>query len=266
MVTPATEVVFTAPPSREHLAAEEFVALARQFAVRSSDRTPSWAWIDAIRDPASPFAAPPIGGYLRASPILVPASTSPTGAHVAHALEEAQYGVVHTEDGAVDDDHQDMVRPSRLDLHIVHSASYGVPVLLLHGQHPDGTPWTPTAIREYLASRHALALPASDGSSIHSDEAHSRTPLSGAVVTQLEHPVLRTPCCCLDPCETATLMAVLLSAHGSRADGHAPATAQLDYLSAWWSVVAPLVGCASRSLWGLRDANPPPAAPKPAAG
>jgi len=94
----------------------------------------------------------------------------------------------------------------------------------------------------------------------------------------MEHPVLRIPFCCLHPCRTADLMTCLLSGetlvrvrvrvrdrvrvsvrvrvrvrnmvsltltlthprphpHLRLGDG-----AKLDYLSAWWSVVAPHVG------------------------
>ena len=61
------------------------------------------------------------------------------------------------------------------------------------------------------------------------------------MVSQMEHPVLRVPFCCLHPCRTADLMARLVG--GERAASGA--AGNLDYLSAWWSVLAPAVGVRS---------------------
>ena len=214
------------------ITATEFMMLAKQFAGASQAvRVPSWAWIDAVdAAPASPFG-PPATGYLRASPLLIPARECPG------APPQIKYGddASALSTGDDDDDGDDAAlpssaeRPGRLELHIVHSESYRVPVLLLQGQQPDGSPWTPDELRAHLRRRDGA-----DG---------GVTTLSGNVVTQLEHPVLCVPSCCVDPCETATLMKNLLSG-APEGDGR-----QLDYLSAWWSVLAPLVGVESRSAW-----------------
>ena len=90
----------------------------------------------------------------------------------------------------------------------------------------------------------------------------------------MEHPLLRIPFCCLHPCRTADLMSCLLSGETlgrvrvrvrvrvwvrvrvrnrvsltltlthpcPHPRPHLGDDAKLDYLSAWWSVVAPHVG------------------------
>ena len=57
----------------------------------------------------------------------------------------------------------------------------------------------------------------------------------GPAISQAEHPALGVPMHCVHPCRTAELMRDVLGARGASA-------APLDYVSAWWSVVAPLVG------------------------
>ena len=110
----------------------------------------------------------------------------------------------------------------------MHSESYRVPVLLLQGQQPDGSPWTLDELRAHLRRRDGA-----DG---------GVATLSGSVVTQLEHPVL---------CKIVLRRSVRDGdadeepiERRSEGDGR-----QLDYLSAWWSVLAPLVGAESRSAW-----------------
>ena len=228
------------PSSTGQITATEFTALAKQFAATSQStagRAPSWAWIDAFdAAPPSPFGPPPTG-YLRASPLLVPARECPEPPLPMKAGDE---DALSTGD---DDDGDDAAlpsageRPGRLELHIVHSESYRVPVLLLQGQHPDGAPWTPDELRAHLRRRDASGV----------------TPLSGNVVSQLEHPVLCVPSCCVDPCETASLMKSLLSG-GTPAPEEADG-GRLDYLSAWWSVLAPLVGAENRSAWYAKQAR-----------
>ena len=70
----------------------------------------------------------------------------------------------------------------------------------------------------------------------------------------MEHPVLGTPYCAVHPCRTATLMQLLcaqLTEPSGAPDGvaseqcHTPPRAprgQLDYLSAWWAILAPTIG------------------------
>ena len=119
---------------------------------------------------------------------------------------------------------------SCLHLHIVYSDTYRVPVLLLQGRGADGSIWPPATLRTHLASL-------CDGTG------HGSLPES--VVTQFEHPVLRLPFCCVDPCETAALMRLMMVA-----DDHDSSPAhRLDYLSAWWSVMAPRVGAECHAAW-----------------
>lgn len=228
------------------LSAEDFAQQAKRFAVASAQRSPSWAWVDA----STPSVQSPFGtdsnvamGYLRMSPLLVPAARSQATASVADSvMVDGMANEVVDDAAALDMPAADS--PCRLDLHIVHSAIYSVPVLLLHGHHSDGAPWTPDELRAFLMQQQQ-----------HSgDESAARrlTPLSGTVISQLEHPVLHTPSCCVDPCETASLMGTLLNGAGV-ISGHDADAQRLDYLSAWWSILAPHVGAVSRSAWAAED-------------
>jgi ubiquitin-like-conjugating enzyme ATG10 len=207
------------------LTAEEFAVQAERFSASSAGLNPSWVWVAGGSDMPSRFATCPATGYLRASPLLVLAQDCPPSEARAAPSISVEAATGDEDDAAA---LSPLVQHGRLDLHIIHSTSYRVPVLLLQGHHPDGTPWTPDALRAHLAAQPQRLR---GGAAV--------APLSGSVISQLDHPVLRVPCCCVDPCETAALMATLLGAsNGSGEDGAPP----LDYLSAWWSVVAPLVG------------------------
>lgn len=214
------------------LTAREFAELGRQFAQRSCTHSPTWAWVDSAEH--GQFAA--CVGYLRASPVLW---RTACGARPGGEEADAEQLVVDC-----DGDTSELAVPPatcRLDLHIVHNASYNVPVLLIQGHDPDGSLWTPAVLRSRLAAVRG-----------------SGASLSGSVITQVEHPALHVPFCCVDPCETHTLMGQLLHAEIPR-DGM-----RLDYLSSWWSVLAPLVGARSRSAWyghpleNIEEAAPPP--------
>ena len=228
---------------RRSLDSDEFVALARHFAAQSVQHTPSWAWVEA--EPLrGAFAGGPVPtGYLRSSPLLLPPKKEASSADIKEICE---------------DEIAAPAAPSRLELHIIHSAVYRVPVLLMHGHHPDGSLWSPDAVREHLvalAMRHETQTEEAGGVDGGNGEGSGVAPLSAAQISQLEHPVLRVPFCCIDPCETATLMACLL-AGPVQANAPAPAEVKrgldkLDYLSAWWSVLAPLVGAESRSAAAL---------------
>ena len=223
------------------LDAAAFTVLAERFADASRARSPSWAFVRAPAASSSTFA-PPNVGYLKASPLLLPSRVD------RPAVDD---------DNAILDDETiaSPPPPRRLELHIVHSDTYRVPVLLLQGYHSDGALWTPNELREHLvelAKNRGL-----DGSGVQ--------PLSASQVSQMEHPVLRVPVCCIDPCETASLMGCLLRQGGEgdclstaanvdastdvEGDGHAMQQQRLDYLTAWWSVVAPLVGVENRAEW-----------------
>ncbi len=191
------------------LSAAEFECLGAEFAARSAGLSPTWAWNEHVEDDA--FGRR-LAGCLVASPLLIAAADD------ARESEQEEDPAVSSDAGAFE-----CARSARLLLHIVYSASYGVPVLLLQGYGADGMLWTPSELREHLLRRgtpgHAGVAP--------------------GLISQMEHPVLRTPFCCVDPCNTAALMADLLGGGGAVG---APVET-LDYLSAWWAVLAPLVGC-----------------------
>ena len=234
------------PLARATLSADEFARLGKEFATASAHHSPSWAWVDASAAPltGSFGASSSAPGFLCASPILMPARTNAfhDGAENATDGGPTEDLVATMPEVSVDDSAlcgAATALPDRLDLHIVYSATYHVPVLLLHGHHSNGAPWSPDNLRAFLSAHPSRTVE----DSVASDE-QRLAPLSGAVISQLEHPVLRTPSCCVDPCETASLMGALLS--GGMADGD---DSRLDYLSAWWSVLAPLVGATSHSAW-----------------
>lgn len=213
-----------------------FTRLGRRFArVAARGASPSWAWVDAASIDGGPFG-PPQTGYLKASPLalLVPLAAATSAVSELDADDPS---------GDAPAAHQ----PQQLLLHIVHSDTYNVPVLLLQGYHADGSLWSPDTLRAHLGAMPGVA-----------------TPLTAANLTQMEHPALRTPFCCVDPCGTAALMGHVLSAS-------AAGEMALDYLCAWWSVLAPLVGASNRAAWWLDEAEPSapassllPPAPPPA--
>lgn len=205
-----------------HLRAAEFERLARDFAARfAASRPVAWAWVEA---PScnGPFALPPTG-YLRSSPLMLAESLRPqlmlgTPVDVDGTVEAA--GDVTPDEFALP---LQSLHEGRLELHIVHNASYGAPVLLLQGYSAEGVPWTVDDTRNYLH-----------------DGAGSGLGLSSEMVSQMEHPALGVPFCCLHPCRTPELMGELM---GSTAvAGVGVDSAQLDYLTAWWAVLAPVVG------------------------
>ena len=202
-----------------HLGAAAFEELGRVFAARSADRRLSWAWVDC--DQSGPFATRPTG-YLRSCPLLL------LEHEVPGALDACDTTV---ECGEVpDEDNSSLANGSvggRIELHIVHNATYGAPVLLLQGYSADGSLWTANDVRSYLVRRAHTAAP----------------PITADAVSQAEHPALGVPFYSVHPCRTADWMAALLLQGHERVSGSPPGTtAQLDYLSAWWSVLAPLVG------------------------
>lgn len=211
------------------LSAKEFEANAAHFVARTASHSPSWAWVASTTD-GGPL--PPPTGFLRSASITVPSLLSPHQDSLA------------SEDALVDDladrvnDDCASTRPSpahRLELHIVHSDTYGVPVLLLQGYGEDGDPWAQEAVRDHLGRCSSVG--------------HDVVPLD--MVSQMEHPVLRVPHCCIHPCRTADLMSVLAG------DGVFGQRGKLDYLSAWWSVLSPAVGVRSASAH-FEAAGPPP--------
>ena len=220
----ACEACALTHPAPGMLTAKEFDELAERFAHRTATHSPSWAWVAPMSDDG-PF--PPGAGFLRSAFIPVPqAATLPPGCDTARnddpvlLLDEGADGVCDT--GCL----ASPLPTHRLELHVVHSSSYGVPVLLLQGYGDNGEPWAPEAVRAHLARCGRAG--------------HELLPLD--MVSQMEHPVLRVPFCCVHPCRTADLMSRLMGAElGSGGGG------RIDYLSAWWSVLAPAVGVRSSS-------------------
>ena len=226
----------------KHLSATDFTELGRRFAARSLNHEPSWAWVDGAAAGESLFAPPT--GYLRASRLLLPPSSTSWASGMVVADDSSAAAVVCADD---DQDGEDSSAAplaeasARLLLCIAHNGTYDVPVLLLQGYHADGSLWTPDVLREYMSAH----------------ERHGRAPIPPTALSQIDHPVTRVPCFCVDPCETAALMGHLLSCAAAdnacerQGDVFAPA---LDYLSAWWSVLAPLVGAPSHAAWATDGA------------
>ena len=130
-----------------------FEAMALGFVDRPASHDPSWAWVPASDD--RPLA--PSVGFLRSASILVPPPVSSDDRSPALSDD----GLA---DEFIDEDDTAALRaPScthRLELHIVYSETYRVPVLLLQGYGDDGRPWRVEAVRVHLG-RCARAGPAS---------------------------------------------------------------------------------------------------------
>ena len=179
---------------RQPLSADDWTRLAPEFAAASAHRRVSWAWVEP--EARGGFAAGL--GYLRSAAILVPADSTEDA--IAHPSEDDDPSCAAPATGS-----------HRLELHAVHSATYGAPMLLLQGYDAAGAPWAPAAVHAHVAR------------------------CGGPAISQAEHPALGVPMHCVHPCRTAELMRDVLGARGASA-------APLDYVTAWWSVVAPLVG------------------------
>ena len=246
---------------RHTLSADDFCRFGRRFAARSVAHALSWAWVEPMSVGCRGFAALPCG-YLAASPLLLdkePGHQCPNGHTTVGQLGT---GDCVSMGAFIEEEDDDSAAPSskpaaRLMLHVIHSASYSVPMLLLQGYGSDGTLWTPQDVRAHLEARRGPnhTVPQPQWAIAHA-------------ISQVEHPVLHTPWCCVDPCETAALMGKLMGAadaavadaaavveaiaEAKAGGGRRAAKAEgapLDYLSAWWSVVAPLVGAPSRAAW-----------------
>lgn len=156
----------------------------------------------------SPAGDGPFGrvtGYLQSAPLLVPPARQPAPS------EGAVDG--GDDDGVLAQPHADW-----LELHIVHSQTYDTPVLLVQGHGADGELWSAEEVHGHLM--------------LNSPES-----IEAAAISQAEHPVLRVPFVSVHPCRTAEWMQALL--HSTEGVGRSE---RLDYLSAWWAVLAPFVG------------------------
>ncbi|KAL1520882.1 hypothetical protein AB1Y20_022443 [Prymnesium parvum] len=188
-----------------HLSPVAFAQLGRAFAQRSAAHAVSWGWVEG--ESTGPFSTPSVG-YLRSSPVLVEEATPHEASHEVPT------------DGGDDDTLVGGASGARLELHIVYGATFGVPLLLVQGYSSAGELWTVSEVRSHL-----MAASKEGGAPIAADS-----------VSQIEHPALGVPFASLHPCRTAEWMGAILQ----RESGDAPQ--QLDYLSAWWSVLAQSVG------------------------
>ena len=204
------------------LSRSEFDAACRAFAARDPAGGVAWAWVGETSD--APFGPRP--GFLRSAALLVPPPREHAAAS-ADATAETSADAECTDEAELADA---PTRAHRLELHIAYSHTYSVPLLLLQGYDADGAPWTDSAVNAHLSG-------CCEGA-----------PLPPGAVTQTMHPSLDVPYYCVHPCHTAERMGHLLS---SGDGGGEPA--RLDHLSAWWAMMAPLVGgalgAASAAEW-----------------
>jgi len=209
------------------LTADEFEGLARSFAIQRSSEELSWAWVNP---PHSASAFPPPVGYLASSQMAVrpPARLS----QAAHPQGES---VLIEELHSEPDDPALLPAPPTLTLdtlrlHIAFSQTYRTPVLILLGNSAADS-WRAWGTSE--ASAYIQQCAGMSGGAQHPPN----------IVTQAEHPVLGGPCCILHPCNTAEVLAQMLDASKLEREGKGQARSHaLDMISAWWSLVAPLVG------------------------
>ena len=125
------------------LSSAAFEVMALGFADRTASHEPSWAWVPASDD----GLLAPVVGFLRSASILVPPPVS--GDDPSPPLSDDGL----TDERIVDDDAAAVrasPRTHRLELHIVHSETYCVPVLLLQGYGDGGRPWRVEAVRVHL--------------------------------------------------------------------------------------------------------------------
>lgn len=198
--------------------ASMFEVLGRHFAARSAEHHVSWAWVDSQQ--RGPFAQHP-SGFLHTC-MLVEQKAPSEDIFIDVNAELAFTADVEEDDSTLSA--VDHPCASRIELHIVHSTTFGVPVLLLQGYSEHGNVWNSYDWQTYLASR----------------KFHVAQQIPTEAISQMEHPSLGVPFFCLHPCRTAEWMSHLLLLNVNqdivRTDG------QLDYLSVWWSALAPVVG------------------------
>ncbi|KAJ3173159.1 E2-like conjugating enzyme atg10 [Geranomyces variabilis] len=104
-----------------------------------------------------------------------------------------------------------------LEIHVVYSKTWRCPVLYFNAWNADtGTPVCFDALKNSVRD------------SLPNVDLTTRTAYNMPVITQQDHPVLGTPFYSIHPCETATLMAEMLS-NTDAADGR--------YLLLWLSLV-----------------------------
>ncbi|CAG8515748.1 2143_t:CDS:2 [Racocetra persica] len=114
-----------------------------------------------------------------------------------------------------------------VDYHIIYSTSYKVPVLYFNAYNSDGTLLTNDEIYSNLV--HPLK-----------QNDIKNAGFNGAI-SQQDHPTLLLPFYYLHPCETATLMASIVS--DSKVDNNKPQVLPLEgYIRSWLSLVGSVVG------------------------
>lgn len=136
-----------------------------------------------------------------------------------------------------------------LDVHVVYHPSYQVPVLYFRLRLPGGSPLTtwPQVLR-------ALPSLAAHIGGRHPEDCEelvdTRGPGRHTVVTHEEHILQGNPWFLLHPCQTPTLMSLLLSEGFGSPRGICDSTQSsskdtlsfgIRYLLAWYSIVAPVI-------------------------
>jgi hypothetical protein len=208
------------------LSEAEFELQGRDFAALAAPSGLGWAWVDVAGRQ----------GYLRArSRVPAPAcSHCARAADQSAALEstdDAAEGLTEVED-AVARTHVTVadMKSHQLEYNIALHPVFGQPMLLILGEHCDGSPFRTADVWELV-----------------SDDlrAHRGSPFA---LTEIEHPSLRTPCFAIHPCQTADWMASLRASSGEdRYDSRQPHRA--SYITTWWSALAPVVNIPNRIEW-----------------
>lgn len=204
----------------------EFEGQARQFVELLAPSGLGWAWVDGGDRP----------GYVCGS-AAVPAPCCPNCAAAAQRSAQLESAVdadaLWAEEGdaaarrCTSDTQQD-APAHRVHYHIVLDPTFCQPTLLVLARHCDGSALSTDEVWAHLsADMHA----------------HRNSPF---VFTEVEHPVLGTPCFALHPCRTENLMALMRSA---RSAGGVEPSGGGSYLVSWWSTIAPIVRLPNRLCW-----------------
>ncbi|EPS59633.1 hypothetical protein M569_15174, partial [Genlisea aurea] len=197
------------------LSPAEFYLAASVFSERWSkfnSSFPPWEWR------RSPISLDPEEGYLALESAIVPKSEAnrleaDDNSDAEESCSSALADEFNDETVFV---HDDEIGRHHYDLHIVHSASYLVPVLFFRAYRPDGQPLLLDEIKADLDAESARRL----------EEA------PWMFITQEEHPLLNRPWFTVHPCGTREWMKLLLS-HGNKIQ---------SYFTSWFSVVGQLFG------------------------
>lgn len=220
------------------LGSEAFAREARAFVVRSTRSPLAWSWV-AGTDAAGSHGE----GFLRTAPFPSEPARGACARCASRAHADDSSCAFEAEDelpAEAEDEHSRAYAPPQapghsLELHIALHRTYAVPTLLIRGTHADGAP---------LGLEDVWLHVSEDGALVRESPFH---------LSQLEHPVLGSPCVGLHPCNTPELLRLLL--------GGAPG-AEGALLVGWWSVVAPLLAVPNAAAW-WHEAGAQPAGQAP---